>query len=167
MPACSALPGHVKPKQSCAAFSRRAVPSLRSSKLFDQTGVLSQSDNHVRRRRESWSAYCPAKLSISRSRSRKSPVKGLPCLTQTARNSANVPLVMHWRKGTVKFKVGEREFYYGLFIDLDEAERVCAAPRPRTRPQGEGARRLDRAPDRRGDRRALRLRQQQRPSVAG
>jgi hypothetical protein len=34
---------------------------------------------------------------------------------------------MHWRKWTVKFKVGEREFYYGLLIDLDEAERVCAA----------------------------------------
>jgi hypothetical protein len=48
-------------------------------------------------------------------------------LTQTARNSANAPLVMHWRKWTVKFKVGEREFYYGLLIDLDEAERVCAA----------------------------------------
>jgi hypothetical protein len=98
-------------------------------KQFDQTGVLSQSDNHVRQRRESRSAYCPAKLSISRSRSRKSPVKGLLCLTQTARNSANAPLVMHCRKWSVKFKIGEREFYYGLFTDLDEAKRVCAAAR--------------------------------------
>jgi hypothetical protein len=50
-------------------------------------------------------------------------------LTQTARNSANAPLVMHWRKWTVKFKVGEREFYYCLFTDLDEAKRVCVAAR--------------------------------------
>jgi hypothetical protein len=36
---------------------------------------------------------------------------------------------MHCRKWTVKFKIGEREFYYGLFTDLDEAKRVCAAAR--------------------------------------
>ena len=35
MPACSALPGHVKPKQSCPAFSRRAVafPSIKVTEL--------------------------------------------------------------------------------------------------------------------------------------
>jgi integrase len=43
------------------------------------------------------SSHCSAKLSISRSRSRNSPVKSLPCLTQTARSSANPPLVMHGR----------------------------------------------------------------------
>ena len=40
---------------------------------------------------------CNAKLSIMRSRSRNSPVKGPPRRTQAARNSANAPFVMHWR----------------------------------------------------------------------
>ena len=43
------------------------------------------------------SSHCIAKLSISRSRSRNSPVKSPPRRTQAARNSANAPLVMHWR----------------------------------------------------------------------
>ena len=43
------------------------------------------------------SSHCSAKLSISRSSSRNSPVKSLTCLTQTARSSAKAPLVMHCR----------------------------------------------------------------------
>jgi hypothetical protein len=46
-------------------------------------------------------------------------------LTQTARNSANAPLVMHWRKWTVKFKVGEREFYYGLMATTRKSVFWC------------------------------------------
>ena len=32
-------------------------------------------------------------------------------------------------KWAVKFRVNGREFYYGLFADLDEAKRVCAGAR--------------------------------------
>jgi hypothetical protein len=42
---------------------------------------------------------------------------------------------MHWRKWTVKFKVGEREFYYCLFTDLDEA-RHARPNRPAVRTAG-------------------------------
>jgi hypothetical protein len=76
VPACSALPGHVKPKRPCAAFSRRAVafPSIKVScstrPACFPNRIITCADG------ESRSAYCPAKLSISRSRSRKSPVKG-------------------------------------------------------------------------------------------
>jgi hypothetical protein len=59
----------------------------------------------------------------------KIPGQRAALLDANGAQSANAPLVMHWRKWTVKFKIGEREFYYGLFTDLDEAKRVCVAAR--------------------------------------